>query len=273
MEKDTIVKQRKSNGLLEILKKIPEGVMDVKYDTIINDLTFGHVSESMEPRDFENDIMKMFPEFRKPLFDHIQKLFDELNILPEDGICKACEIEKRVRNGEDVCDLTKLCLLSGEDDTCDISNVIGFYEEEFQILPHEIEGNLNKVYYLNLLESNIDEKIKEWAISVTSSSLSSYHGLLRHREAFHNSNFLQYLSYRLIEIAKTVHLAKYAIYMWKRLLMGEFLGIEVGYSEGPDLILEFAEKAKESLLKKDKIFSSLIEIIDSEILNYKNRVY
>ena len=272
-DKEPFSKQKKSDGLIKILMKIPERVVDTRYDIIIKDNTYGYYSESMKPMDYRGIFEEMFNEYNKPLEKHIDELFKELNRLPENNICNVCEKVKKVEKCSDINKLIKILNLNKDIiEFFNINNLKELFMDEM-VLSHELEGNPDQIYYLNLLESELNDKLKKFAISLAGKSLYSYKGLIRHRADMSNDILLQYLSYRLIDIAKTHYLAIYAIFMWFDLLKGEDLGEEVGYAEGPDLVEEFADKAKKSLAAKGENWKAMVSLFDSLILNFKNLLY
>ena len=255
--------ERLSNGLLEIIQRIPEKTLDNAYDPIINDWSFGNTSLSVHPNEYINMIRRMFPEFEGTLKKHIQELFDNLNKLPKNGFCKACEIKKEIDEREKKRRENDYSIEEDdlEEELSYLWNILYTFN-----LTHEIDGNPTQTYFLNLLESDIDERIKDWAILVSNhDTIYSYQGLLRHRADFTDESYLQYLASRLIEVANTRHLALYAITIWESLYRGEIVD-GGGIIPGPEMKYECAYDAIYSLLKRDEVWEDIISYLFSKII-------
>ncbi|MGC9779571.1 MAG: NACHT domain-containing protein [Candidatus Heimdallarchaeota archaeon] len=267
-EKEASRIERLSNGLLEIIQKIPEVTLDHAYDPIIKDIADGSTSISIYPDEYTKIIKNIFPEFDVPLVNHIKELFDSLNRLPKSGVCKACEIEKEIEEKDKKTKDIDFSIEDEEEDE-DIDKEIDYLlnlSYTFH-LTHEINGNPTQTYLLNLLESDIDDRIKNWAIIVNEfDSIYSFQGLLRHRADFTDEDYLQYLAYKLIEVSKTPHLALYAITIWESLLKG--MGTDGGgWIPGPEMNYDYTYEAISSLLKKDKIWDNIISYLYSKVIH------
>ncbi len=267
-ENDPIRNEKLSNRLLTIIQRIPELALDSAYDSIVKDREFGSYSQSIHPYQYEKQIREIFPEFNGPLVNHIQELFDSLNVLPENGLCTACNIESEINERD-----KKAIKMDFKDDDADDEedfneelNYLMSLNYTFNLI-HEINGNPSQTYLLNLLESNIDDGIKDWSILVNEyDSIIAFQGLLRHRADFTDDDYLQYIAYRMIEVARTEHLALYAIKIWKSLLNGMATD-GGGHIPGPEMIYEYGFKAIDSLLKKEIIWEYLIGYLFSKITN------
>ena len=209
---------------------------------------------------------EILPEFDAPLANHIQDLFDSLNSLPKSGLCKACEIENEIEERDKKRREIDYSVEvdEGEEVIDEEINYLLNLSYTFH-LTHDINGNPSQIYLLNLLESNIDERIKNWAILVNDyDDIYSYQGLLRHRADFTDEDYLQYLAYKLIEVSRTPHLALYAITIWESLLKGMATD-GGGYIPGPEIIYDYAFEAISSLLKKNNVWDNIISYLFSKI--------
>lgn len=257
-ENEPIRNERLSNGLMQIIERIPELSMNQAYDTIVKDWDFESFSISIEPYQYTKQLKEIFPEFNKPLESNIQELFDSLNIIPKNKKCPACVIEKELE----------------ERDNRESKNYDDIDEEIDYLLnltytfnlSHDLSGNPSQVYPLNLLESDIDKGIKNWAIAANKyDEISSFCGLLRHRADTTDDSYLQYISGRLIEIAKTKYLAYYALTIWNNLLDG--MEADGGaHIPGPSIIPEYTINTIHSLLKREEIWENIIQVLYSMAL-------
>ncbi|MHA1856214.1 MAG: hypothetical protein ACTSYY_09205 [Promethearchaeota archaeon] len=73
------------------------------------------------------------------------------------------------------------------------------------------------------------------------------------------------MAYKLIEISKTPHLAKYAITIWESLLKGEIID-GGGIIPGPEMNYDYAFEAIYSLLQKEEIWDNIISYLFSKII-------
>lgn len=265
-ERDTIRNERLSSGLLSILERIPERTLNTAYDSIINDIDFDGHSESVSPYQYKKQIREIFPEFDAPLVSHIQDLFNELNRLSENNYCKACDVEKLIKEYDEKIksySLSENDLDAEEND--DLNSLIDVKYTHY--LTHEIDEKSSLTYVLNLLESTIDGRIKNWAIMANEIySLYSLEGLLRHRADFSNDDYLQYFASRLIGVAKTKHLALYANSIWYNLLRGMATD-GGGFIPGPEMIYEYGFDAIDSLLKKEVIWEGLVGDLFTKVIH------
>ncbi len=257
-ENEPIRNERLSNGLMQIIEQIPEFSMNQAYDTIINDWDFDSYSISIEPYAYMKQFKEIFPEFNRLLESNMQELFDDLNIVPKNKKCPACVIESELEERDK--------RESDNDENIDeeidyLMNLTYTFD-----LSHDVKGNPYQVYLLNLLESEIDDGIKSWTISANKyDTISSFQGLLRHRSDITDDSYLQFISGRLIEVAKTKYLAYYALTIWNNLLDG--MDADGGaHIPGPAIIPEFAINAINSLLKKEVIWENIVQILYSMAL-------
>ena len=262
-ENDPIRNEQLTSGLMSIIQKIPEFSIGHAYDVIIKDWDYENFSTSVEPYQYSKQIKELFPEFNKPLEKHLQDFFVSLDKLPENGLCPACEIESSIKKRDN-----DELIYTEEDDFEDINERIDYLMDltyTFK-LSHNVDGNPTMVYLLNLLESDIDTRIKNFLMLANKhDDLGSFKGLLRHRADYSDDDYLQYIASGLIGVAQTKQLAFYAITIWESLLYG--MDADAGaHIPGPKIIPEFAINSIRALLKRELLWEDIIEILFSMIL-------